>query len=97
MKCVGIEESDIGKLLVHQLSNYWFTIDETSIIKYVPAALHVLEINYFGSANARFFDGESVLFSPYTSVQWMNFLYRLSHLLYLHGGGYKRGPSLLFE
>ena len=37
--------------------------------------------------NKRFYDGKDVHFSPYMSVQWMNFLYRLSHYIYKNMGG----------
>lgn len=78
---------NIEEILLRQLRNYWVDIDEDVISRNVPAALNILEENYIGIPNRRFWDGQEVHFSPYISVQWMNFLYRLSHVLYKNGGG----------
>lgn len=53
----------------------------------MPAALDKIEKNYHGMPNSRLWNGHDVVFSPYMSTQWMNFLYRLSHELYLDGAG----------
>jgi len=75
----------IEELVIHQVSNYWTEIDKSSIISAVPRALYFMEENYRYSPNKRFWDDKDVIFSPYVSVQWMIFLYRLSHELYLNG------------
>ena len=73
---------DVESILLHQLSSHWPDIEKQKILDSVPQALKEIEINYSGMPNGRFWNGEEVLFSPYISVQWMNFLYRLSHILY---------------
>lgn len=73
---------DIAKLVIHQLSNYWIDLDESMIRASVPEALQEIDKNYQGLPNRHLFDGTEVIFSPYMSVQWMNFLYRLSRILF---------------
>ena len=73
---------NIEEILLHQLSNYWTDIDENVIVSAMPMALKAIEVNYKGFPNNRFWDGKEVVFSPYMSVEWMNLLYRLSHVLY---------------
>ena len=75
----------IEDLLFHQLHNFWQEIDEEVINKNIPIALNAIESNYRGMPNRRLWNGEEVVFSPYMSVQWMNFLYRLSHAIYQNG------------
>lgn len=77
----------IEDLLFRQLHNFWEEIDEEAIISNIPIALTAIENNYKGMPNRRLWNGEEVIFSPYMSVQWMNFLYRLSHAIYQNGGG----------
>lgn len=76
---------NIEELLLRQLSNYWLEIDKAAIMKCLPQALKTIEANYTGLPNKRLWDGTEVVFSPYMSIQWMNFLYRLSHELYKNG------------
>lgn len=73
---------DIAKLVIHQMSAYWIDIDESLIKACVPEALLKIDKNYQGLPNRHLFDGINVVFSPYMSVQWMNFLYRLSRILF---------------
>ena len=77
--------NNIYEILCMQLRNYWVDIDRDIIQSTIPETLGVIEDNYRGLPNKRLWDGGEVIFSPYTSVQWMNFLYRLSHILYLSG------------
>lgn len=77
----------IEKTVLLQLHNYWTQIDEAAIIKAIPAALRDIEENYKGLPNKRYYDNNEVVFSPFISVQWMNFLYRLSHVLYKNDDG----------
>ena len=79
--------NNIEEIVIRQLRNYWPDVDEKKIAAALPQALQMIEDNYRGMPNRRLWDGEEVVFSPYMSVQWMNFLYRLSHVLYLSGGG----------
>lgn len=86
---MGIQCNNIEKTLLHQLYNYWPDLDEEIILSAVPVALDTILKNYEGLPNIRFFDGKDVHLSPLMSVQWMNFLYRLSHALYkIEGGKY---------
>lgn len=75
----------IEEILLRQLHNFWKNIDEDIIVGAIPIALQEIEENFKGIPNGRLWDGQEVLFSPYVSVQWMNFLYRLSHVLYKSG------------
>ena len=78
---------EVGALVLHQMRGFWTQIDEKAVTDAVPTALRALEENYAGMPNRRLWDEEGLVFSPYRSVQWMNFLYRLSHALYRTGGG----------
>ncbi len=78
-------EGDVKAVLLHQLRNFWTDIEEESFSKAVPYALGEIERNFVGMPNEKFWDGKEVVFSPYVSVQWMNFLYRLSRVLFLDG------------
>ena len=80
-------EKEIVDLVMHQLTSYWPEVDERVIEDAVPDALKAIEKGFFGLPNKRFFDGEKVVFSPYISVQWMIFLYRLSHEIYVRNHG----------
>lgn len=72
---------------MHQLHSFWPKVDEDVILSSIPEAIQAIKKNYEGLPNKRLFNGSDVLFSPYMSVQWMNFLYRLSHVIYKNGGG----------
>lgn len=76
---------NIEEILFRQLYSFWKDIDEEVIKMAIPVALQEIEENYRGIPNNRLWNGQEVLFSPYMSVQWMNFLYRLSHVLYKRG------------
>ena len=79
---MGIKSIDVENTLLHQLHSFWPRIDEEIILASVPSALNAIRQNYEGLPNKRIYDGEDVLFSPYVSFQWMNFLYRLSHAIF---------------
>ena len=83
---MGIVHSGVEETLLHQLHRYWPLVNEEVILSAVPDALDDIRLNYEGMPNKRFYDGTDVLFSPLMSVQWMNFLYRLSHVIYQIGG-----------
>ncbi len=74
---------DTLKLLLKQLGNYWEDIDSEVIKAALPAALKDVSEGFSGTMNRRFFDGKTAMLSPYISTQWMIFLYRLSHHIYL--------------
>ena len=76
---------DVADLVIHQLGNYWIDIDKRAVREAVPNALNLMKENYEGFPDRRYWNGEEVIFSPYMSTQWMIFLYRLSHVLYLKG------------
>lgn len=80
MKITG---ESVEKTVVHQLKSHWLNVDEHAINDAVPKALDAVERNYLEMSNGRFWDGREVVFSPYFSLQWMNFLYRLSRELFL--------------
>ena len=80
-----ISGGDVTETVLHQLKNHWPQINEAAVAAAVPEALARIEDNYRGMPAGRLWDGEEVLFSPYVSVQWMNFLYWLSRVLYLAG------------
>lgn len=82
-----IVDENVEEVLLHQLKSHWINIDEQRILEAVPIAMDAIKENYTGIPNKRFWNGEEVVFSPYMSVQWMNFLYRLSHVLYLNSEG----------
>ena len=78
-------KEDIGKIVLHQLKNFWPEIDETAILRAVPQTLQSLDRCFYGLPNKRFFNGKESVFSPYMTIHWMLFLYRLSRFLYLEG------------
>lgn len=82
-----VDIDNVEKTLLRQLNNYWYEIDNNMIKQAMLQALEVVENNYIGIPDKRFWNGMEVVFSPYMSTQWMNFLYRLSHALYMNGAG----------
>ncbi len=77
--------NNISLILIHQLKTHWIDVDEETIIDVVPTVISELSDNYKGMPNKRLWD-DGLVFSPYMSIQWMNFLYRMSHALYRVGG-----------
>jgi hypothetical protein len=94
---MGIVHSGVEDTLIHQLHNYWPQVDDEIVLSVVSDALNAIQQNYEGMPNKRFYDGNDVIFSPLMSVQWMNFLYRISHAIYKKYGGPDGRSSLLFE
>lgn len=84
---MSIVYSGVEDTLLHQLHSYWPQVDDEMILSVIPDALDAIRLNYEGLPNKRFYDGKDVHFSPLVSVQWMNFLYRVSHAIYKSGGG----------
>lgn len=89
--CSGVEDT-----LLHQLHSYWPQVDDKVILSTVPDALNAICLNYEGMPNKRFYDGKNVVFSPFMSVQWMNFLYRMSHALYKKYGGCESADQVYY-
>lgn len=71
----------VEKLVLHQLKNFFFDVDEKVIHEAICPALELIVENFSASNNARLFDGKDVVFNSAHSVTWMIFLYRLSHEL----------------
>ncbi len=77
-----IDQNEILSIVLKQLNNFWLKTDRNIIASAIPEALHAMEVGFSGIPNSRFFDGKEIVFSPYFSVHWMIFLYRLSNALY---------------
>lgn len=84
---MNITDEQLYAIVLHQLKQFWLDVNEKAIFSAIPNARQAIIENYTGLPNIRFYDGQDVAFSPYISVQWMNFLYRLSHELYIQGSG----------
>lgn len=74
-------EMDIQELLFRQLDNFWKDYDKCTISKIIPDALYLMEKNYSAMPSTRFYNNDNMIFSPYYSVTWMIFLYRLAYLV----------------
>ncbi len=83
MAKIEYTQEEIEKILFHQLGQHWLEIDEEVIRKAVPGAIKSIEGNFAGLPNRRFYCDGEVQFSPYMSVHWMIFLYRLAHEIYV--------------
>ncbi len=86
MSVIDNQKEEIEKLLLHQLNQHWLEVDEDIIRNAFPRAIKAIEDNFIGLPNRRFFSDGKVQFSPYMSVQWMIFLYRLAHEIYIQNG-----------
>ncbi len=84
---MGIVYSGVEDTLLHQLHSYWSQVDDELVLSVIPIVMNKIWKNYEGMPNRRIFDGKDVHFIPYMSVQWMNFLYRVSHEIYKKKGG----------
>lgn len=82
---MNISIAKIKEIVLKQLKNYWFEIDERALNLAMPDAVRAIEENYRGLPNKCYYDGCKAVLSPYMSVQWMNFLYRLSYILFKNG------------
>lgn len=88
-----IPKEDIFKLLSSQLSNFFFltTDEEIELENSFDKAIELCSVNFSHSDNkyySRISEEGGVkytFFSPYHSVQWMTFLYYLSHTIYSKG------------
>lgn len=82
MAAIKYMQEEIEKTLMHQLRQHWLEVDEEIIRGAIPKTIKLLEDNFLDLPNKRFFSDGEVQFSPYMSVQWMIFLYRLAHQIY---------------
>lgn len=65
----------IKETVTNQLNNYWSDYDETVIEKAIPETIRIIK-NGIDELSQQ-------VLSPYVSVQWMVFLYRLAHQIYV--------------
>lgn len=86
MVVINNRQEEIEKILFHQLRQHWLEIDEGIIRDAILEAIKAVEYNFAGLPNKRFYCDGEVQFSPYMSVQWMIFLYRLAHEIYAQHG-----------
>lgn len=84
-------EKEVYDLLIHQLNNYWTDYDAQIINKMVPFALEEMENSYSAVSSDKFYNNNRMVFSPYYSVTWMIFLYRLSYLLGIENNNHEAG------
>ena len=87
MICLKDQAKEVETLVCFQLKQHWPDVNEEVIRDSIPAALLKIEKGFTGLPNKRYYRDKDVCFSPYMSVQWMIFLYRLSHAIYKDGGG----------
>ena len=83
MSVLKNEEKNIREILLHQLRAYWTEVNEHVIDEALPETFQTIAKGFWGLPNPRYFNGSDVQFSPYISVHWMIFLYRLSHVLFI--------------
>lgn len=93
---MGILHSGVEETLLHQLHCHWPKVSDENIFSVIPEALDAIRQNYEGMPNKRYYDGNNVIFSPLISVQWMNFLYRVSHILYKRFGGCESADQVYY-
>lgn len=77
--------ADTERLVMHQLSRFWYDNDKYDLHEFIKSALEDMEKDYSASTSNRFFCENKIVFNPLYSVTWMIFLYRLSHRLYYAG------------
>ena len=79
-----ISIENITELLVHQLNSWWGDAYSQAIVRdNVAEALEKVEQGYSGLSAQHFCENGVVKFSPFHSVSWSVFLYRLSRILFL--------------
>lgn len=88
MMQLQIPKQDILAQLIIQLENHFMLsdVEKSVIFEYLDLALEKCESNFLASSNKYFFiemgGHKNVRFNPYHSVQYMIFLYYLSHEIY---------------
>lgn len=86
-------EDEITRIVLYQLKRFWFDIDESVIQEAIPSALKIIKDSFSGLSSPRFFQEGEAQFSPYMSVHWMLFLFRLSHQIYINGRENSQTPK----
>lgn len=90
MMQLKIPKQDILAQLIIQLESHFIltNIEKSVITDYLDLALEKCESNFWASSNKYFFiemgGAKNVRFNPYHSVQYMIFLYYLSHEIYVN-------------
>lgn len=74
-------EMNIQKLLFYQCDNFWKDYNKCVISDIIPDALFLMEQNYSAMSSKKFYNNGNMVFSPYYSITWMIFLYRLAYLV----------------
>lgn len=82
MAAIQYGQEEIVSILMHQMKQHWLNIDEEVIRSAIPGTIKAIKDGFVDLPNKRFFFNNEVQFSPYVSVQWMIFLYRLAHEIY---------------
>lgn len=74
-------KSDVKSILLLQLNNWWNDLDSDTIASVVPEAMEQMEQNFQAMPSQRFYKDGKMVFSPYHSVTWSIFLFRVAKLL----------------
>lgn len=74
-------------VLYHQINSFFpLSSDQKKIIDaQIDTAFREMEENYSVVSSKRYNDNGRIIISPYFSITWMVFLYRISHLLSKNG------------
>ncbi len=91
-----LNTSEISDIVIKQLSHYWFDIDCDIILKSIPEALDETIQCFSDLPNKRFHNSGNIVISPYISLQWMCFLYRLSRRVFLNYGAVKEADQIYY-
>ncbi|MBQ6024777.1 MAG: transferase [Lachnospiraceae bacterium] len=87
MKELELIQNDVEMILIHQLKQHWIDIDESIIHDAIPNTLKKISVSFQNLNDSRFYCNGEVRFSPYNSLHWSIFLYRLSNELYRTSSG----------
>lgn len=73
--------NDIKSTLLLQLNNWWHDLDSDVIAIVIPEAMEQMEQDFQSMPSQRFYKDGKMVFSPFHSVTWSIFLYRVAKLL----------------
>lgn len=87
-----IPKGELGNIVFKQIESFFPTlldVDKLEVIKSIETIIPICEYNFSHSGN-KYFSFENngsrmIRFDAFHSIQWMTFLYYLSHDLYLKG------------
>ncbi len=92
---------EVSDLVLYQLKSHWSDINENIIKESCPVALKEIEESFTELKKKCCYNHEKkeIKFSPYFSVHWMLFLYKLSRVIYkkFGGGGKRSRYGVLFK